>query len=186
MRKLREAIVASQRTDDFALRVYMFVIRTTILLKHIPSYHPALLHLLHRLHPRTSLSAAESNEFVGYHILDLACRQNDLAAAYAIRHQYDYRNHTVESVLRALVHGNWLLFWRLKASMGMRERYLMECADDRIRSIALGALGKAYTKVHLAYLEYATNCSWDDTKEQDKLGWMLEGQIIKPRRTQRS
>ena len=184
MRKVREGIVASHRFDDFALRVYLFVIRTTILLKHMPSYHPALLYLLHSLHPIRPLATSERDEIIGYYILDLACRQNDLALAYEVRHRYKHCNRIVGLTLRALVHGDWLMFWRLKASMDAYQQRLMDSADDRVRQIALKALEKSYLKFQVKYLESATKCYWDRLAEQDKLGWMLQGQTVVRRRTQ--
>ena len=186
MRKLREGIVASHRFDAFALRVYMFVIRTTILLKHMPSYHPALLYLLHNVHAMKSLSRSELDELIGYHILDLACRQNDLAEAFAVKHRYSYRNHAMDLVLKALIHENWFAFWKMKMTMGVRERYLMGSADDRVRGMALKALGKAYLKIQVGYFVHATNSRWGELKEQDKLGWVLDGETIILRRMQRS
>jgi hypothetical protein len=85
MRKLREGIVASNRVDSFSIQAYIFCIRLSILVKHMESYHPAILHLLKRMHTVLPLSKADLQEFVGYLVLDLACRQNDLAAAYAMR-----------------------------------------------------------------------------------------------------
>ncbi|KAL8793015.1 MAG: hypothetical protein Q9195_004419 [Heterodermia aff. obscurata] len=184
MRKVREGIVASHRVDDFALQVYMFVIRTTILLKHMPSYHPALLYLLHSLHPVNPLATLERDEIIGYYILDLACRQNDLAFAYEVRHQYKHRSRVVGLTLRALVHGEWLMFWKLKASMNVYQQRLMDSADGRIQIIALKALGKSYLKIQLTYLECALKCSWDELTEQDKVGWTLQGQTIVKRRSQ--
>lgn len=75
MRKLREAIVAIGRIDDFAQGVYIFVIRVTILLRQMESYYPALLHLLQRIHLKNRLSARVFQEMLGYQILDLACRR---------------------------------------------------------------------------------------------------------------
>ena len=177
--------MASHRLDDFAVRVYRFIIRATILLRHMPSYHPALLHLLHNVHPVVHLSSAELNEFVGYYILDLACRQNDLAAAFEIRHRYDYRDRRVELVLNALVHGNWFVFWRVKAAMDDGQRCLLDSADERVRRNAMNALGKGYLKAQRAYVECTTNCAWVDLKVQDSLNWVLEGETITMRRAQR-
>lgn len=184
MRKVREGIVASHRFDDFALQVYLFVIRTTILLKHMPSYHPALLYLLHSLHPINPLATSERDEIIGYYILDLACRQNDLALAYEVRHQYKHCNRVMGLTLRALVHGDWLMFWKLKASMDVYQQRLMDSADDRIRNIALKALEKSYLKIQITYMECATKCSWDKLTEQNELSWLRQGQTIVKRRTQ--
>ena len=184
MRKVREGIVASHRVDDFARQVYMFVIRTTILLKHMPSYHPALLYLLHSIHPVNPLVITERDEIVGYYILDLACRQNDLALAYEVRHRYKHYNPVVGLTLRALVHGDWLMFWKLKASMDVYQQRLMDSADNRIKNIALKALEKSYLKIQVTFFECAIKCSWDELTEQDKLSWMLQGQTMVKRRTQ--
>ena len=162
----------------------MFVIRTTILLKHMPSYHPALLYLLYSLHPINSLATSERDEVIAYYILDLACRQNDLALAYEVRHRYKHCNRVVGLTLRALVHGDWLMFWKLKASMNVYQQRLMDSADDRIQNIALKALEKSYLKIQVTYLESAIKRSWDELTEQDRLGWTLQGQTILKRRTQ--
>ena len=185
MRKIREGIVASHRLDDFTTRVYRFIIRATILLRHMPSYHPALLHLLHNVHPVVPLSSAELNEFVGYYILDLACRQNDLAAAFEIQHRYEYRDRSVALLLKALVHGNWFLFWRVKASMDESQRCLLDSADDRVRRNAVNALSRGYLKAQRTYVERATNCAWIDLEVQDSLNWVLEGETVTMRRAQR-
>lgn len=185
MRKVREGIVASHRIDDFALGVYKFMIRAAIMLKHMPSYHPALLHLLYNLHPVIPLSTAEMDEFVGYYVLDLACRQHDLAAAFEVRCRYGCRDRRVELVLKNLVHGNWFMFWKLKASMDERQKCLMDAADERVRRNAVNALGKSYLKIQRAYMEHATACAWDQLQDQDKVNWVLEGETIIMQRAQR-
>lgn len=114
MRKLREALVASARLDPFARDVYVFIIRATIFVRHMESYHPALLHLLSRINPVVPLTATELQEFLGYYILDLACRQADLGSAFAVRFRYAYSDERVDAVLKALVHGNWFVFWRMR------------------------------------------------------------------------
>ena len=186
MRKIREAIVASHRVDHFALPVYTFVIRTPILLKHMPSYHPALLHLLHKIHPMHPLSKIELEEFVGYQIFDLACRQNDLAAAYAIRYQYNLRSTKIDILLKSLVHGNWLPFWTLKSSMTVYENCLADSAENKMRGIALKALRKGYLKIQTSFFEGAVGCEWKNLEEEERQGWVHEGELLKVQRTQRS
>lgn len=46
LRKLREALVASNRRDHFAVQVYLFSARLGILASAYETYYPALLHLL--------------------------------------------------------------------------------------------------------------------------------------------
>ncbi|MCJ1302700.1 hypothetical protein MMC08_005504 [Hypocenomyce scalaris] len=178
MRKLREGFVASARTDLFAQRAYMFIIRAAILSKHMESYHPALLHLLRKIHEVTPLAAPEHHEFVSYYILDLACRQGALAAAYAARNIYEYRDKRVEQVMKALAHDNWYSFWDIRTLVDGYQKRLMEWADDGMRTHALKCLGRSYLSVERAYVERVTDREWDVLKEKNKIGWALEGDKV--------
>ncbi|MCJ1225964.1 hypothetical protein MMC12_002613 [Toensbergia leucococca] len=186
MRKLREAIVASSRTDSFAQQSYIFIIRATILTMHMESYHPALLHLLRKIHPVTGLSTPDIHEFVGYYILDLACRQDDLAAAYAVRSEYKYRDARIDRVLKALVHDNWVLFWAVGKLVDGYQRHLMGWADDGMRSHALKSLGRSYLSVEKDYVEKSANKEWSMLKEKENVGWQLEGERVTIRRVRRN
>jgi hypothetical protein len=172
MRKLREAIVATQRRDIFAQRAYIFIIHVALLTKHFESYHPALLYLLYRLHPRTPLSEPELHEFVGYHILDLACRQGDLAAAFAVRAQSSYRDLHVDVVLKALTHDNWVSFWRVRRAVNGYQKRLIEWADDAMRLHALKCLGRSYITADQQYVERCAESTWPELKERGA-GWEL-------------
>ena len=147
MRKVREAIVASGRKDAFALRAYAFVIRATILMRHMESYHPALLHLLRDIHPVTPLTALELHEFVGFYMLDLSCRQNDLATACKVGCRYNYKDVKVNTVLKALIHGNWYAFWKVKSFMSSHQQRLLEYGEGAMRRCALDWLGNRYLSV---------------------------------------
>ncbi|KAI9831586.1 MAG: hypothetical protein M1819_004818 [Sarea resinae] len=175
MRKLREAIVATHRTDTFAQRAYVFIIRACILTKHLESYHPALLHLFQTIHPCTPLSRSEYTEFTGYLILDLACRQNDLAAAHAIRVLHAYRERRPIRVVDSLVRHDWCLFWRMRRAVDGYQRRLVEFAEDRMQKHALLCLSRSYFTVEKAYVEKVTDRSWEElTGEPLKVGWDLE------------
>ncbi|KAL8870426.1 MAG: hypothetical protein Q9174_003533 [Haloplaca sp. 1 TL-2023] len=178
MRKLREAIVATSRRDIFAKSVYFFIIRITILLGHSESYHPALQYLVHHIHPITPLGDDEREEFIGYLILDLACRQNDLAVAFHLRQLYDQRSKSIDNVLSALVHGNWSLFWEAKDAASAYQRRLMSWTDARMTEHALNCLGKSYMSVHEAYLKQCIGLSWEELCERKKLTWERDGEKI--------
>ncbi|KAL8700619.1 MAG: hypothetical protein Q9224_000878 [Gallowayella concinna] len=180
MRKLREAIVASCRVDDFAKETYIFIIRTTILLGHPESYHPALLHLLHRIHFGTPLSSEETREFVGYYIFDLACRQHDFTAAFRVRKMYKCSSRKIDMTLTALVHRDWFLFQNVKRSANgnVQESRLMEWADGRMTDYAVQCLEKSYLSVSKVYVEQCTGMEWDKLKEQKKVSWALEGETV--------
>ena len=182
MRKLREGIVASNRVDDFSIHAYIFCIRLSILVKHMESYHPAILHLLKRMHTIQPLTSTELNEFVGYLVLDLACRQNDLAQAYLVRHSYGLHDPKVDSVLRALAHDNYFLFWRVKRSVDGHKAKIMEFAEDEMKLQTLKCLGRGYLSIDLPSLEHYTNSSWSSLTKDQGVGWQLEGAKVIIRR----
>lgn len=185
MRKIREALLASSRVDTFARSVYVFIIRATILTRHMESYHPALLHLLHRIHPAIPLPVQELQEFLGYYILDLACRQADLGTAFSVRHQYRYTDARIDMVLKALVHGNWFVFWKISDEVNEYQRELMAWADDRMRQHALGCLGRTYLKVHLNYVEKVSQRKWAELTMMNGINWERGGDAIIIRTAQR-
>lgn len=175
MRKLREGIVASKRVDDFSIQAYIFCIRLSIQVKHMESYHPAILHLLKKMHAIQQLTNIELQEFVGYLVLDLACRQNDLAGAYAVRHQYRLRDSKIDATLQALAHDNYFLFWRVKRSVDGLKARLLEFAEDTITKQALKCMGRSYLSIDQKSLEEYTNTSWPLLKRDFAVGWQLEG-----------
>ena len=175
MRKLREGIVASNRVDDFSIQAYIFCIRLSILVKHMESYHPAILHLLKKMHAVQPLTGTELQEFVGYLVLDLACRQNDLTEAYRVRNVYGLHDPKVNAVLSSLAHDNYFLFWRVKRSVDGHKAKLMEFAEDEIKKQTLKCLGRSYLSIDLPALEQYTNTSWSSLRKELDVGWKLEG-----------
>ena len=182
MRRMREAIVASKRSDDFAIKVYIFIIRATISEKHMESYHPALLHLLNKLHATKPLTEAEHHEFLGYYVLDLACRQNDLMAAYRVRYHQRYADEKIDAILRALMHGNWCVYWDIRKQADVYQQRLMSWADDSVRKHAIGCVGKSYISMDKQGLEKAINRRWEDFVGRSDLSWQLEEDVITIRR----
>ncbi|KAI1764232.1 hypothetical protein GGR53DRAFT_327252 [Hypoxylon sp. FL1150] len=175
LRKLREGIVASKRVDDFAIQVYLFCIRLSVLVKHPESYHPAILHLLRRIHPLHSMTSVEMSEVVGYLILDTACRRNDLAEAFALRHRYRVRDAKVDAILDALAHDNYVEFNRLKRRVDGHRAKLLEYAEEGVRKHLLKCFGRAYLGVDLNFLEMCADSEWASLKAEDGVGWELDG-----------
>ncbi|MCJ1438476.1 hypothetical protein MMC27_007866 [Xylographa pallens] len=182
MRKLREAIVASSRTDSFAQRAYVFIIRAMILTTTYESYHPALLHLLYKIHLSTPLPSPELHEFVSYHILDLSCRLGDLCNAFSVRKRWDFQDKRVEMVLKALVHDDWVTFWRIRGVVDGYQRKLMGWAEEGVRKHALKCLGRSYLGVDKAYVECCAGRTWEELKLQNSVGWELDGDKVTIRR----
>lgn len=178
MRKLREGIVATKRVDDFSIQAYIFCIRLSILVKHMESYHPAILHLLKKMHTVQPLTNTELQEFVGYLVLDLACRQSDLSQAYLVRNEYRLHDNKVDAVLRAITHDNYFLFWRVKRSVDGHKAKLMEFAEDSMIKQALKCLGRSYLSIDLPAVEQSTNTPWSLLAKEYGVGWQLDGKKV--------
>ncbi|KAI5860004.1 hypothetical protein GGS23DRAFT_258334 [Durotheca rogersii] len=182
LRKLREGIVASKRADDFAVQAYLFCIRLSVLVKHPESYHPAILHLLRRIQPLHSMTSVEMGEVIGYLVLDTACRRNDLAEAFTMRHRYRLRDAKIDAVLDALAHDNYVEFNRLKKRVDGHKAKLLEFADGNMRKHLLKCFGRAYLGVDLAFLERCADSEWASLTAEDGVGWELDGSKVIIRR----
>ncbi|KAI0903937.1 hypothetical protein F4823DRAFT_244208 [Ustulina deusta] len=178
LRKLREGIVASKRTDHFAVQAYIFCIRLSILVKHPESYHPAILHLLRRIHPVHSMTTLELNEVTSYLVLDAACRRNNLGEAFALRHRYRLKDAKVDAVLDALTHDNYVEFKRLKQRVDGHRAKLLEYADESVRKHLLKCFSRTYLSVDLSFLETSADSSWARLTGEDGVGWELDGSKV--------
>ncbi|KAI0508598.1 hypothetical protein F5B22DRAFT_393530 [Xylaria bambusicola] len=178
LRKLREGIVASKRTDDFAIQAYIFCIRLSILVKHHESYHPAILHLLRRIHPVHRMTTVELNEVVSYLVLDTACRRNDLGEAFALRHRYQLKDSKVNAILDALTHDNYVEFKRLRQRVDGHRAKLLEYAEESVRKHLLKCFSRTYLSVDLSFLETSADSSWPQLTAEDGVGWELDGSKV--------
>ncbi|KAJ4406938.1 hypothetical protein N0V82_010026 [Gnomoniopsis sp. IMI 355080] len=178
LRKLREGLVASKRVDDFATQAYLFNIRTSVLVKHAESYHPAILYLLHTIHPKHPLTSFELREITGYLVLDAACRRNDLAEAFLLRHRFKLRDPKVDAILRALVRDDFLGFIRIKRSVDGHKAKFLEFYDETMKRHTLKCFGRAYLTVDTEYLERATGSTFAQLVENEGVGWHSDGSKI--------
>ncbi|KAJ5683290.1 SAC3/GANP/Nin1/mts3/eIF-3 p25 [Penicillium macrosclerotiorum] len=194
LRKLREAVRATATTTpiEFAQKVHYLSIRIAIRAHHPPSYFPSLQHSLDELHSKSHpLPESEVKELVSWLILDYACRLGDMASAFELRsrarREYTFHSRTVDQVLSALMHDNWVLFWQVRQNADMHERAVMDWAVDRVRRHALKAVGSAYLNVHVNWI--VGGCTgdvegwtWEKLVETENLGWEKEGDKVIIRR----
>lgn len=178
LRKLREGLVASKRVDDFATQAYLFNIRTSILVKHAESYHPAILYLLHTIHPKHPLTGFELREITGYLVLDTACRRNDLAEAFLLRHRFKLRDPKIDAILRVLVRDDFLGFVRMKRIVDGHKAKFLEFYDDVMRRHTLKCFGRTYLAVDTEYLERATGATFAQLVEKEGVGWHSDGSKV--------
>ncbi|KAL1894951.1 hypothetical protein Sste5346_005638 [Sporothrix stenoceras] len=196
LRKLREAIVATGRVDDFATQVYLFCIRLAILAKHPQSYHPAILHLLRSIHRRRPLNSVELHEVAAYRVLDAACRRGDLAEAYHLRCLYKLHNKTVDTALHALAHDDWVALRRLIGNPSSpgggrggcadgHQIKLLEYAVHDLRVHTLKCFGRAYLRIeNVEFLEASAGLGWPELQKQYNVGWELDGKAVVIRKMQ--
>ncbi|KAK2783465.1 hypothetical protein FQN51_004334 [Onygenales sp. PD_10] len=190
LRKLREAILAtsSKTPVAFSQRVHIFCIRVSVLAQHPPSYYPPLQRLLNHLHSSANpLDPSDLHEFTTYLILDYACRQGDMPAAYELRARsraaFGYKSNSVDRILRAIMHDDWVLFWRTKRNENAYTKALLNWAVDSIRRRALKAVGRAYLSVDVNYLVECCageneGWTWETLVEKEGLGWKREGDKV--------
>lgn len=188
MRKLREGIVASNRVDPFTHQVYVFIIRAAILMKHTESYHPALLHLLHTIHPTIPLSSGELQEFAGYYMLHLACHMENYSEAFMVKQAFGVKDYRITQAIAALVHGNYWSFRAVKRKVDLYKGRLLEDAEKRMRTNTLKCLGKTYFVLGLDYVETVMGMQWEDLKKEYQVGWELDNarEIVTLRRQKKA
>ena len=195
LRKLREGLLASSASAPspvFSQRVHVFNIRTAILAFHPQGYHPSLLHLLFTLHtPAHPLPKSELVEMTTYLILDTAIRQNDLCQAYAMRYhgrvRFGFKSRMVDNILRAVVMGDWVTFWRVRQKVDGYVRAILHWHIETQRKLALKAIGRSYLACDVEYILQSTSggeLTWEDLVRMEDVGWMRDGDkvvIRKPR-----
>ncbi|KAI9840592.1 MAG: hypothetical protein M1830_007929, partial [Pleopsidium flavum] len=95
---------------------------------------------------------------------------------------YEYRDRRVEMVLGALVHDNWCVFWRMRRAVDGYKKRLMEWAEDGLRVHALKCLGRSYLTVEKGYVERVAERAWEELREENGVGWELDGEKVVVRR----
>ncbi|KIW12196.1 hypothetical protein PV08_09472 [Exophiala spinifera] len=186
LRKLREGLLATSTSAPspvFSQRVHVFNIRTAILAFHPPGYYPSLLHLLFVLHtPTYPLPKSELIEMTTYLILDTAIRQNDLGQAFALRYnsrvKFGFKSRVVDSILRAVVMGDWITFWRVRQKVDGYVRAILHWHIEAQRKLALKAIGRTYLACDIKYILQSTGggeVSWEDLVQMEDVGWERDG-----------
>ncbi len=127
----------------------------------------------------------ELDEFTGYLILDLVCRQNKLAEAILMRKEYRLQEERINAVLHAILNGNFHLFWTVKEEATEYQSRLMEHAADGMRRLAIRCLERAYFTVDEDFLRRVTAIQWDQLQTRYGVSWTHEGQRIVIRQRKR-
>lgn len=99
------------------------------------------------------------------------------------RQEHGFHSQTVDQVLDALMHDNWIVFWRVYNRVDSELRAMLKWAVDRVRRHALKAVGSAYLSVDASWVLGGCtgdeeNWTWEKLVETEKLGWEKEGDKI--------
>ena len=189
LRKLREGLLGSSASSSspvFAQRVHVFNIRLAILAHSWESYMPSLMHLLTTLHTQEHpLPQSELTEMTSYLIIDLATRQDDPRAAFALRHnsrvRFRYENQTVNRILRSIMTNDWVAFWRIRRKVDGYLRAILYWQAEKLRKIALKTIGRTYMTCDVKYILASTTGSemtWEELVKAEDVGWALDGDKV--------
>ena len=108
-------------------------------------------------------------------VLDLACRQRDLAGAFEMRHRYNIRGYWINEVLKAVVHDDFVRFWRARRGVDGYQGKIVDYSANAMRAAALKTLGRAYIGCGKGWVEECSGgLGWDILKETYGVGWALE------------
>lgn len=189
LRKLREGLLGSSSSAPnpiFSQRVHVFNIRAAILAFHPEGYHPSLLHLLSFLHtPEHPLPGSELVEMTTYLILDTALRQNNIQQAYMLRYnsrvRFGFRSRVVDSILKSVVMGDWVTFWRIRQKVDGYVRAILYWHLESQRKMVLKAIGRAYYSCDVKWIVHSAtgnDMTWDEMVKAEDVGWMREGDKV--------
>lgn len=106
------------------------------------------------------------------------------------RSKHAIRSQTIDRLLAALMHDNWIVFWNVRKGVDSYMRAVMNWAADRVRRHALKAVGSAYLNVDVRWIvEGCTgdkeSWSWEKLVDVERLGWQKEDDKIIIRRPKR-
>jgi hypothetical protein len=110
-----------------------------------------------------------------------------LQEAYALRAasrlRFAYESSVVDGVLGALMHGNWVMFWKAKQNADGYAKTVMDWAVDNIRKMALKGIGRAYLTADVDYVLKCCagekgECTWEELVEKYGVGWTRDGDKV--------
>lgn len=120
-----------------------------------------------------------------YLILDLACRQDELASAYALRSngkaRHGFESTDVDDILTAVITRNWIKFWRVRRKVDGYVRAIMQWAVDGMRRDVLKALGRAYMGCDIRWILKSStggDMSWEELVKTENVGWIRDGDKV--------
>ena len=93
--------------------------------------------------------------------------------AIQVKREFEHRDRKVNAVLRALVHDDWVRFWRVRRAVDGYQRAIMEFAVERVRMHALKCIGRGYLVADKKFVERTGNAKWEQLVDEG-VGWGLQ------------
>lgn len=192
VRKLREALTASKRSDIFAAQVYLFAIRAGILLDSCENYHPALQHLLRSTGLKRRLRSRDYDECLSYEVMDMSGRRQQLEPALSLCNSLLYKAtgarfkdvSKARDVVTAYVRGSWVAFREARNTATALQRILIRPLEQRLQSHAAMCLTKTYFSIEAAFVPkfFDTTAQSFFDAHASKRGWTMDDTSIQLRK----
>ncbi|KAK9453113.1 hypothetical protein V1511DRAFT_463137 [Dipodascopsis uninucleata] len=172
LRRLREAVQASDAPIQFEKSVLLFSARTTALMGHYQSYVPSVRRLLDTM----PLSEAERHEVGAIYILHIVHFNNDIPAAFEALAKYNlFDDLSLRQIVRSWADWDYVLWRRrLRAETDPARLRIMMFGDRLMAIETLKRLGKAYFFMQKSEIEKLTGWKWEDCVNKLGCGWYNE------------
>lgn len=173
LRKLREALLKNE-ADAFTQEVFIFAARASALVSDYKAYQPALLHVLHTLHPQRPLPSKLLIQLSSLYVYHLVHFAEHYEAAAKVLHDLIPQERRPALILRAVV-GRDPVSWT----------YLVACERDPLlrhflnrwkqavfKDAIIDTMSKSYMSLPRAYAEWVLGHDAVKTK------WRVDNDIV--------
>ncbi|RPA73941.1 hypothetical protein BJ508DRAFT_366497 [Ascobolus immersus RN42] len=175
MRKLREALLSTGRSDEWAINVYLFFTKASILMRYKEGYRPPIGRLLDIFaDPKQTVLKERLPEVAGYYMLDIAIAQEDYNRAYMVKAEYNITDRCILDGIKAIIHFDYRLFRKTLKEMSLYQARILEFAEDRMRASTLTSLQKSYFTLPKATVEQVFGLPWGKVSTMFSINWELD------------
>lgn len=176
LRKLREGIVSSGRSDDFAIDVFECTAKYAILADHHESYLPVMQYLLVSLYP-SAISQEKyfrRKQVIGELFLLHLCSLRQYTEFHMAKLQHKILGTLADDVLRSLVRTNWVAWHRLNRSPGLStlHKKMIDKTYYILADSAVSRIAVAYVSVEVAWIVKVCGERWQE--RNDTSHWQIE------------
>ena len=189
LRKLREGIVASGRSDEFVIDVFECSIRCALLGNELDSFLPAARYLLTDVYNVLTTGSATSNRLClkdcSFHqrchaICELyllhLCSMDDYSEFVHQRSIMKDERSIADAVLSSLVQGNWIRWAKIRRQANSLQLVLIDKTAYKMQRHAVSSIGACYLSVNLDWVKTICHDVWEQHSEA--CGWQVSDSTI--------